>query len=269
MASPANEFEQLERILGKLYENPFDEESLHYAQRAHARLDDKLRSVDVSSDEELYDYAKTPTSPAADPISPITPPVPNLQEDSQQPAQQNTGIDTAAVQRVVDKLSEGDSAPTMRELSKIIQLVSANPQLDQVQKFLTSVLDGLENKTGEGDLPNLEVPATSVEPTTPLATKKPGDYFRNAYTKNNGGKTLAEMRAEADQEIEDEDMTGNVMAEGLDYFMKIADAIDKELPDVAQILDQYIEEYMNEFDNLTKFPQFGKLIREIPSETAA
>ncbi len=64
-SSPANEFGALERVLNKLYQNPFDQQAHYYAQRMHSRLDDKLRYIEHAPDEESEEWSRTTFPPPA------------------------------------------------------------------------------------------------------------------------------------------------------------------------------------------------------------
>ena len=45
-------------------------------------------------------------------------------------------------------------------------------------------------------------------------------------------------------------------------IIRIADAIDAAFPEVADLLDQYLEEHADDIDNLPDIPAFSTIIKE-------
>jgi len=57
-STPTDDLLALEQVLLKLYQNPFDEKSQYYAQKMHARLDDRLRYIERPEDTEMNEWVK-------------------------------------------------------------------------------------------------------------------------------------------------------------------------------------------------------------------
>lgn len=117
MSSPANEFGVLDQVLSKVYENPFNEKALYYAEKMHARLDDRLRYIQNAPDDDTTEWLNTqnemqPSDPVSMPQNPQspqetqTPAETELQNDVESLAPDESGVQEQFSQEQVDKITQ-------------------------------------------------------------------------------------------------------------------------------------------------------------------
>ncbi len=252
ITSPSEEFGVLDRVLSRLYTNPFDQEAYFYAQRMHARLEDKLRYIESEPDEGVENWLQTPE----------TPETPDMQ--SVIPQTQDTGhFDEKRVQHVVQSLLQKpiDAGSSLREkadwLADIFTEVFAglglrdHPKLRSLKDTLIEVAKRGPAQASQG----VEEPLTPVE-TAPVETKsatQTGDWAENARAQ--WGPPTATEDAWADLLGEE---PGKHQASVGD-LLRIATEIDPIDRSLADLIDKYIAE--KDLFELPEFPEHASVIK--------
>lgn len=164
MSSPSEEFGVLERVLSKLYENPFSDEAMHYAQRMHARLDDRLRYIKKPDDKEVNDWlsnqpARQPqVAPTANPSAPTAP----------APADSGPAPDTHQEDHIDNLINISPTAipdPKQRAqfIAEILNYIMLYGNSDTEDPQLSAMIDDLVSRS-------MQNTQSDTAPTTPETT---------------------------------------------------------------------------------------------------
>lgn len=214
MASPAEQFGDLERVLDRLYASPFDEKAYFYAQKMHSRLEDRLRYVERPVDSETSEWLHR-----------------NPQQPSQAPQVQtnNTAApdlpDPQAVEEIAKDILEVDipGLSDQREkanfLANLLNRIFITGGLDSsssnVVRLLKDRLIAISrgNTTSAWDMPPASAPSSAVAQS------------EDAYP--------------APPDFDDESTS---FAVSKSYLLKIAQIAAKKDRNLAEIIDKYIQD---------------------------
>lgn len=222
--SPAEEFGALDRVLSKLYQNPFDEKAQYYASMQHARLENKLMRGDPKEDVGMQEWLSQDNQSFEEANIP--------EAESDQNKEVNTDLVNSIVSHLLsDKVIKADDPKELaKQLSTILGGISAN------NPHLKAVVDALRDYVNSAPMKNNN--ATSANPvstTNPISSLDP-----SWSAEGNGPSAIASINYEV--------------------LTKIADVIDPLDKDLANLIDNYIEENLsNEFPD---FPSVSELIKE-------
>lgn len=264
ISSPAEEYGALQQVLEKLYENPMNPKAQWYAQKAHARLWDKLRYIERGSDEGMNEWLQSPVQeppkpsgleefnapedeiPGASPTpSPITPEPeatePPLSEPSERPAGVSGDVDEwqqADFERLkkqeLDELSQKQDV-TINDVLDVIHMIALI--LDgPAQDAVFDLENDLRRKIDNPDVDMASGPSTGG-PVSPVDV----DIEGGSVPFGDDEPRIASLN------------TG--------LLIKIADAVDRINPDIATVLDALIQEQKgNKIDAM--FPEFSVPVKE-------
>jgi hypothetical protein len=101
------------------------------------------------------------------------------------------------------------------------------------------------------------VPENNIEKTEEQPTE-----LEQSFMKTHGGKGFLEALEDEISKLEGKSMLNPVAS--VESMIRIADVVDTEFPELAKVLDKYIEEYSKNTQNLSEFPSFGAVITEDP-----
>lgn len=218
MISPAEEFGALEKVLNIMYQNPFDPKAHFYAQKMHARLDDKLRHIQRDEeDPEAQQWSSQYQEPSAAEY-------PNSEPQSATPG---SSVDPVRVDNIVSSLLEGsdNQQETARQTAELLNKMFVSSGLgDSLDESSRSLIREIKDKLIAASGSNSPVKDRSRFPSI---WDKPDE--------TDPGYPSA-------PDFDDED----VLAETNHLLLKIADIFDKENRSLAEIIDNYIEEHEDE-----------------------
>lgn len=176
MTSPAEEFGVLEQVLSRIYQNPFDEAAHQYAQRMHARLDDKLRYIQQPKDESVSNWLQgTPEDPD------IPNPVVNESgeqatpdsTESSSPSTPQPDLPPEQLEKAVQDLvsipsgmnSEADKAEFIAKiLNTVFSYYSNNGRDGNVDSLINALLNVGNQGSNATEVPQNPVETPSAEP---------------------------------------------------------------------------------------------------------
>jgi hypothetical protein len=234
--SAVEEFGVLERVLDKIYRNPFDEEAHYEAKRAHARLERKLRYAEPQAAPAPSSQAPSQAQP-----TPGTQQRPNARpEPTTGPVNQDRVNNTSNWLR--NHMSEHNI--TVEALEDAFRAVirglgNETPISDETVNYINAIFDHLRQPAGETGDPILDALPTE-ESVRPYGGQTPGE-----------GIDLGEAGEERNE------------AATIENLVKIADLMDRVDPDIANLIDQFIEEQMNGGVNeLPQQPEFSAIVKE-------
>lgn len=250
IASPAEEFGVLDRVLSHLYKNPFDREAYFYAQRMHARLEDRLRYIEREPDQEAQDWLRTPetqehgvqSQPGIfEPQQTIDlGPVDDRQINAvvQSLLQTNPVADTASMQEKADWL-----ANLFTQVFATLK-VSDHPKLKALKDALVDVSDRVGPTPSTSGLAPPSVSQSAPSTAVPEQEDIDLDAFSTSWL----------------EDFDDIDEENNAFAQvSIEDLIKIANKIDPIDRNLATLIDKYIEE--SDLFELPEFPEHSFVIK--------
>lgn len=295
MPSPAEEFGVLERVLSKVYQNPFDDEAHYYAQKMHARLDDRLRYIRQPNDESMDTWTKEyPPPPQAElpPSEPINAPSNNT-PPSGNPSDSGSPVSTGMPQNI-DEQAQSILSPTQGPLATLknkatsqefaeaiaellTMLNNMNPNSDisnRIQELKNKLLSGTpQPKTNAPTLTPTTQPAPESSPNTStprtqtsVPTEQPKPETQNAPKKERQPIGKPKQRPKAQDLLKmlpaEFLQTGEMRQSSVFDLIRIADVVGAYDDELAKLIDDYIEEQDTLVTPLPAFPVFTKLITQ-------
>lgn len=302
MSSPSEEFGVLEKVLAKLYENPFDDRANYYAQRMHARLDDRLRYVSNKPDEDASEWLKS-TPDKKFPI--INPEIPQTTEEhidvdvDNKEEEINSPIQHDKVEEVTEQLLNidapfNDKANKPEWLARLINHISnyalKNRTDKSTQEFLQQIMENLISKQNKPHMPrdqNTTSPTTNQPPSVETTKKvdsileqvpavvtqpKPQKttVVEKAVSPHGGSKTQRYHSTKSSRGgrtplplLRPVDTGEQEVSAGSVFdLIKIADVLDNSQPKIVDLIDNYLAEQENLMFKLPEFPNKAEAIKE-------
>ena len=266
--SIAVEFGMLRRVVRQLGKNPLDERAHDYALHIVSRLSDTLDPVDpagrfpVDTDEEvdnfavhkqINDWIKQPSQiPAQTPTdTPVT-------ESTVSTAVSPGNIDPGRISEIAESIRTKVGNP--QEAANILhtigmEMMGTNLIDRSLYDVLIQIRDQLKSPVGSSATPAASTPASTPLPEA-ASPKTQEPVARTQQEQFN----LVPPSPEAVQELIRRRKEQNTAFRN-SSLLKIADAIDEVEPELASVIDKYIEEH-GDVVNLPKIPEFGIVLKE-------
>lgn len=256
MSSPAQEFGVLEQVLNRLYNNPLDDKSQHYAKTMHARLDDKLRHITLPQDEESKQWLSKEQENYVPTFSNNTD---SSIPDNSTPTPTTPSTNNIDIKKIVEQLKDIENINDKKSIaSAVLNIIGRHFNIDN--NTISNIISSLSSETDSTSLPKTDSPLldTSTKPqTTDLPVNDWTEFINTPTTPTKDTPTEGNPSVQ----LPPPGKSANIIH--INQLVKIADEIDKKNPELSDIIDAYIEEHKDE--TLLIFPQFpsmGKIIKE-------
>ena len=242
--SPSYEFAQLEKVLQVLYRDPFNEQALYYADRLHGVLDDKLRYIE-NEDKDVSEYLNSIDSGTPDSKTTNTTNIMS-NEAIHDVANSLANDNMPAIIQVLDKLyielNQQEKDSTISNALSVIQTIR-----DILIDKQGNVMNAPENAgIGSGANNSIENQQNTINESSDVDEF---DDFTQQYSNQAGMSPIDYLKQ-------------NKQSTNMHTIIKIADEIDKQFPDVAEVIDEYLERNKLKKEKITIMPEFGHLIKE-------
>lgn len=238
--SPSYEFAQLEKVLQVLYRDPFNDQALYYADRLHSILDDKLRYIE-NEEKEVSEYLSNIDN---------APPESELENQSDY-------INNEAIYDVANGLSGDNISLVVQVLDRIyteLNQQEQDPSMTNALSVIKSIRDILIDKQGNPisspETPSPGVPEQNTVQNTESTEEGPDEFddYTAQYSNMSGMSPI--------------DYLNRKQGNNFNTIIKIADELDKKFPEVAEVIDGYIERNKSKKEKIPIMPEFGHLIKE-------
>lgn len=269
MSSPAEEYAALDRVLNQLYRNPFDDKTIWYAEKLHARLDDKLRYIERPEDLEMVDWLRNKEH--ASPTTGKLPPEFGQEQEEQTETNQPTALNPISqeqIEKTVNSINRSLIAtPEDREKmlllianlhNVILNALGNSPHNSEIiNNLFSGVADGINTPNNATnpvqntpETNNVETPVTNeTNPATNEIPKndneKIPDPNEDSWPPKGAVKTPLP------------DKLGSIYE-----LIKIADILDKLDPKIGDILDEIIKKENKKDFDFKDFSSFSFPIKE-------
>lgn len=258
VTTPAEEFGALERVLERLYQNPFDEKAHFYAQRMHSRLEDRLRYIQRPADTQTEQWLNSPRE-NTEPISDQGTPLSNETDE---------GIDQSKINSAVQSLMSLE-VPGMRgsqkadffaDLLNNIFIISKSTGTTNTQGIISALIDQLaelsQSTPNMQQGPNFSQNTQAVQPSAQGTTSAPDLIALQNSIK--GIKSPKKRRGSSFWSSQPKEIPVQAKIECL---VKMADILDNVNKETGDIIDKYIEKQKESSTYLIKFPEFGAILQ--------
>jgi hypothetical protein len=222
--SVADEYAEFQSVLERLYANPLNRQAQWYAQKAHGRLWDKLRYVDRDADTNMQQWLKTPEQSD------------DLTKPDKQPTQSVIAPDQNYLAQLLPHMnSSGFRQKDVMTILRAIAgtFVEGSDARQTIIDFIHAIEQQQQNAAKESPiLTEKSPPESENEPSSTYVDSLMGDF--------------------------DDKAAGNDIRNTL---IKLADLIDPVNSNVADLIDQFIQENKEEeFEFL--LPNFSTPVKE-------
>ena len=275
--SPAEEYYALDKILNQLYKNPLDEKAIWYAERLHARLDDKLRYIERPQDEEIDQWLNSQNQ---NPNSPISPPGSNTTPNSPNPTNSNQTVaptnNTQQTQNNTTQTAPSVNPASVQQAAQHLKQLFPN-DIDSLEQIFSGLLNPLLQIFGNipggkdaveqlvnGLINNIKSPSSNTTniPTS-VNTTEPAPQA-NSTVVNNSPVNTAEDQIEWPPASAEKHELGARLSGGFSKsdLIKMADILDKVDPSIGDVIDKMIQEHSENEIKKYIFPSHSILIKQ-------
>lgn len=256
--SPAEEYGALQQVLEKLYQNPMHSKAQWYAQKAHARLWDKLRYIQRGPDEgmnnwlgeeyELPDYSTKEDGP---------------DDDGDDFGEPDTASEDVARMPDAEHGGVGETVETHLDEYELDELGQRMPGIiDKGGASLDEVIEILRRMSYALTEPAESMVAEFIDKIKKYRDNKDASIFAKGHP-SESLEYPDRLRGRGVDFGDDDDGNDLVTASIITKkdLVRIADTVDLIDRDVADVIDSFIEEYKSHEIDLT-FPEFSVLVKE-------